>query len=184
MTLEHQFLIAMPTIQDDIFKKSVVYLCEHNSEGAIGLMINHEIQCPLEVVFKQMHIEVSAPGINETPIMMGGPMHQEHGFVIHRNTEEKWRSSLNMVNGISITTSHDVLEAIAVGKGPQDMMLVLGYAGWDKGQLEEEIASNAWLTCPADMSLFFDVPCHKRWEAAGALLGINMNYLSMDLGHA
>ncbi len=185
-SLQHQFLIATPLVQDDVFRKSVIYLCEHTENGAIGLIINHPIDCSLEFVFKQMKIDVTASEeeVNDIPVMMGGPLHQEHGFVLHRDTGEKWRTSLKFSDTLSVTTSHDVLEAIAAGSGPKDVMLILGYSAWESGQLEEELASNSWLTCPADFSVLFDVPLDDRWKKASDLLGFNMSFLSMDVGHA
>lgn len=184
MTLNNQFLIATPAMKDDFFKKSVIYICEHNKDGAIGLIVNHPLQRSLQFVFDQMKIDVKIPAVSESNLMIGGPLRQEHGFVIHRDTGETWRSSLRMPDGLCVTTSHDILEAIADGTGPTDMMLLLGYAGWDAGQIEEELASNSWLTCPANNAIIFNVPSDKRWEAAGALLGVNMNFLSTDTGHA
>lgn len=186
LSFKNQFLIATTLIQDDLFKQSVVYICEHNEEGAIGLMVNHPVQYPLQYIFDQMNIEVKVPVIGESPLLLGGPMHQERGFVIHRNTETAWRSSLKMSEALSVTTSHDVLEAIAAGTGPSDKLVILGYAAWEGGQLEKELADNAWLLCPMpeDYSLLFKTPFEDRWKSAAALLGINMRYFSTDIGHA
>lgn len=182
-SLTNHLLIATPAMEDEFFKRSVIYICEHNKEGAIGLIINHPIQYPLQFVFDQMEIEVKIPAINELPLLIGGPVHQERGFVIHRNTGEPWRSSLAMPGELCITTSHDILKAIAEGGGPKEMLVVLGYSGWDSGQIEEELATNSWLSCPVDPSVLFNVPFNKRWEAAGSLLGIDMNRLSTVVGH-
>lgn len=186
ISFKNQFLIATTLIQDDLFKQSVVYICEHNEEGAIGLMVNHPVQYPLQYVLDQMNIEAKVPAMGESPLLLGGPMHQERGFVIHRNTETAWRSSLKMSDDISVTTSHDVLEAIAAGTGPSDKLVILGYAAWEGGQLEKELAENAWLLCPVptDYSLLFTTPFEERWKVATALLGFNMRYFSANIGHA
>lgn len=183
-TLTNHFLIASPSMEDKFFKESVIYICEHNTEGAIGLVINHPIQYPLEFLFNQMKIDAKIPEMNELPLCIGGPMHQERGFVIHGKTAETWRTSLRMTNGLCVTTSHDILNAIAVGSGPKDFLVILGYAGWDSGQIEKEIASNSWLIGSVEPSILFDVPTDKRWEVAIQRLGFNMNCLSTVMGHA
>lgn len=186
MNIKNQFLIATPAMDDPFFKKSVIYICEHNREGAIGLVINHPIQCPLGFVFEQMEIEIKAPLLRDIKLMIGGPLHQEHGFVVHRDTGEKWRSSLKMPNNICLTTSQDILRAMAMGTGPQNMLFILGYSAWDAGQVEEElIQDNVWLLCPDDDgSLLFEVPSEKRWETAMKLMGVKINQFSMSVGHA
>ncbi len=190
MTLKNQFLIATPAMQDPFFKKSVIYICEHNESGASGLIINHPIRCPLAFVFEQMDIEITVPALGEANLMIGGPVHQEHGFVMHRDTGERWRSSLKMQNGLCVTTSQDILKAIAVGNGPKSMLFVLGYSSWDAGQIEQElIQDDVWWTYPADdCSLLFDVPVEKRWETLMLKIGVNVNsnvnqYIS-NIGHA
>lgn len=183
-TLSHQLLIATPAMDDDFFKKSVIYICEHSEEGAIGLVINHPISCSLQFIFEQMHIQIDEPAVKDWPVLIGGPVHQERGFVIHLNTEKSWHSSLIVKDNLCITTSHDILEAIAKGTGPKKILMVLGYAKWEKGQIEEELKGNHWLTCPVDPAVLFDVPLDKRWAAASALLGIDMNCFSTKVGHA
>jgi len=182
--LNNQLLIAMPSLETELFRKSVIYVCEHNEEGAVGLIINHPIQYPLQFVFEQMEIEVKIPEVSQKPLLFGGPVHQERGFVIHGNDHVAWRSSLKMSEEVYITTSHDILTAIAQGKGPQETLVVLGYAGWGAGQIEEELANNIWLTCPVTRKLLFEVPFENRWKAAGASLGIDMDLISGIAGHA
>lgn len=185
-SLTNQFLIATPNMEDPFFKKSVIYLCEHNKEGAIGLIINHPIRCPLGFVFEQMEIEIKVPALSEINLLIGGPLHQDHGFVIHENNNTKWRSSLKMKNGLCITTSQDILKAIAIGEGPKEMIFVLGYSAWDAGQLEKELTdNNTWLVYSADdNSLLFDVPSDKCWETAIQRLGISNHRFLMSGGNA
>jgi putative transcriptional regulator len=186
LSLKNQFLIATPAMPDPFFKKSVIYLCEHNNEGALGLVINHPIRCPLGFIFDQMEIKIKVPDLSDVKLMIGGPVHQEHGFVMHRDTGEKWRSTLKMPHGLCVTTSQDILKAIAIGEGPKEIIFVLGYSDWDSGQIEKELVQdNAWLTYqPNDSSLLFDVPCEERWEVAMKLIGVNVSQFSMSVGHA
>ncbi len=185
-SLSHQFLIATPSMRDPLFKKSVIYLCEHNKEGAIGLIVNHPIRCPLGFVFDQMEIEIKEPALNEINLMIGGPLHQEHGFVMHQDSGAKWRSSLKMPNGLCITTSQDILKAMAIGKGPKEMIFILGYSAWEAGQIEKELTEdNEWLVYAAeDNSLLFDVAADQRWETALQRLGIGSSQFLMSGGNA
>ena len=181
--LTNHFLIAMPSMVDPNFAHTIIYVCEHNEQGATGIIINRPLGVQLQEVFEQMQIKCELPSSLEIPILFGGPVHQERGFVIHR-PQGKWRTTIEMADDIAITTSQDVLDAIALGKGPDDLIIALGYTGWDANQLEEEVTKNAWLTCPADPSILYKTPFADRWKAAINSMGIDISNLSSDEGHA
>lgn len=183
-SLRDHFLIAMPAMADPNFVHSVIYICEHSPEGAMGIVINLPLNIQLGDVLQNMNIDTNDEKVANTPVLAGGPLQQERGFVIHRPDQEHWESSLALTQNISITTSKDILLAIANHKGPKDIVVALGYAGWESGQLEREIAQNSWLCGPADPQVLFGVTPENRWHAAGALLGIDMNCVSSDVGHA
>ncbi|MBS0288814.1 MAG: YqgE/AlgH family protein [Proteobacteria bacterium] len=183
-SLRDHFLIAMPNMTDPHFAHSVIYICEHSPEGAMGIVINLPLSIHLGDVLQNMNIKSEDESLVHTPVLAGGPNQQERGFVIHRSDNLRWESSLALTKTISITTSKDILFAIANHKGPKDHIIALGYAGWDSGQLEREIAQNVWLCGPADPQVLFDVAPENRWRAAGALLGVDMDCLSTEVGHA
>lgn len=183
MSLANQFLIAMPSLSDSNFSKSVIYVCEHHVQGSVGLIVNRPMQFPLGLVFDQLQIEPIHVECNHRPLLFGGPNQPERGFVIHRPLGS-WGSSLALRDGVTVTTSNDIIRAIAADIGPQDALVVLGYAGWRPNQLEQEVMDNAWLVCPFKPELLYDVPFEARWEYAGSLLGVNMNQLSSSVGHA
>lgn len=181
--LTNHFLIAMPSLDDPYFARSVAYICEHNENGAIGIVINHPLEIHLNDVFDQMDIKSANPTAHGFPILCGGPVHPERGFVIH-TPGGNWRSSLEMTSEISVTTSRDILMAIAENSGPENAVISLGYASWVAGQLEKELKENLWLVCPADTKVLFQLPFTERWHAALRLLGIDPNLLSSEMGHA
>ena len=181
--LTDHFLIAMPTLEDPNFHQAVAYLCEHNAEGGLGIIINRPTDVTLGELLEHLEIEPVTAAIAGETVYMGGPVQRERGFVLH-SPEGDWDSSLPVSDAISITTSRDILAAIAEGKGPDRYLVALGYAGWDAGQLEEELAQNAWLNGPADPAIIFDRDSGERWRAAAALLGVDMTLLSSDAGHA
>ena len=183
LALTNQFLIAMPTLQDPNFFHSVTYICEHSDEGAMGIMINRPLDINLGEVLGQMDISSEIDTVNHQPIFLGGPVQCERGFVIHKPHGE-WDTTLKVTAEIGVTSSRDILEAIAEGRGPSDALIALGYAGWGPGQLENEISQNAWLSVPADHRIVFETPFEKRWEAAAALSGVDIRRLSSDVGHA
>ncbi|MFQ5469268.1 MAG: YqgE/AlgH family protein [Gammaproteobacteria bacterium] len=183
ISLTNQFLIAMPSLEDPNFFHSVTYICEHNHEGAMGIVINRPLDIELGEVFEQMDIDSEDPDINESPIYLGGPVQNERGFVIHR-PHGVWESILRVTDDIGVTSSRDILEAIATGRGPEKSLIALGYAGWGAGQLEKEISDNTWISTPADTSIIFDTPYEQRWHAAAALTGVDLTRLSADVGHA
>jgi len=178
----NQFLIAMPMLMDPNFFRTVIYICEHNESGAIGIIVNRPLTVTLSDVLSQMNITSNSMNVNGMPVLFGGPIHQERGFVIHQPVGS-WRSSVVTADNIAVTTSQDILEAISAEKGPEDYIISLGYSGWQPGQLEVEVANNYWLCCPVNADILFHVAFANRWAAAAALLGVDVNKLSNDVGH-
>jgi putative transcriptional regulator len=183
MDLTHQFLIAMPNMVDPNFAGAVVYVCEHNDKGALGLVINRPTDLTLAGLFDKIDLKLEIAPLKDTAVFYGGPVQTERGFVLHVPTGE-YSSSLKVADDIALTTSKDVLEAVAEGNGPQKMLVTLGYAGWGAGQLEGEIAGNAWLSVAAQPQIIFGTPPEVRFTAALALLGIDPNQLTAQAGHA
>lgn len=181
--LTNQFLIAMPTMGDPNFDKTVTFICEHNADGALGLVVNRPSGMSLGDVFGQMSLSPKQLELADTPVLQGGPVQPERGFVIH-DAGGNWGSTLPVSDQIQVTTSRDILESMAEGGGPARSLVVLGYAGWGAGQLESEMAANAWLTVPANMDVLFEVPFEERWRAAAALIGIDLDNISSEVGHA
>jgi putative transcriptional regulator len=181
--LNNQFLIAMPGLADPNFFHTVTYLCQHNKEGALGIVINRPTGMKLGDIFRQMGIETDLKNVLEKPVFAGGPVQQERGFVIHSPCEQHWDSSISTSESITLTSSRDVLEAIAQGKGPSQFLIALGYAGWGSGQLEKEIVENAWLNTPCGESILYETPVSERWNAAASQLGIDINRLTAPAGH-
>lgn len=180
--LKHQFLVAMPSLDDENFVQTVSLLCEHNDSGAIGLVINRPTDLKLGDMMEQMGLEHGALG-DEAIVFWGGPVQPERGFVVHRQPGG-WESSLEVGQDLYITTSRDILRAIGQGEGPRDYLVVLGYAGWGAGQLESEILHNSWLNTPVDEQILFRMPARDRWQAATRLLGVDVTQLAGDAGHA
>ena len=180
--LTNHFLIAMPMLDDPNFFHTVTYICAHSDDGAMGIVINRPMEVSLGDVFEHMNIDADDMGAGLLPIYQGGPMQPERGFVLHQPVG-KWNAMLTSGN-MGMTTSRDILEAIAQGTGPQKAFVALGYAGWGSGQLEQEMADNAWLSGPADASIIFDIPAEQRWQAAASRLGIDLNLLSTEAGHS
>jgi putative transcriptional regulator len=181
--LTNQFLIAMPGMEDPNFSQTVTLVCEHSARGALGIVINRPLSMDLGDVFAQLGLDASQSRVTRQPVLHGGPVQTDRGFVLH-SPGPAWESTLPVSERIHLTTSRDILDALAGGRGPERAVVALGYAGWDAGQLEEEMAHNAWLTAPADEHLLFEVPAEDRWQAAGRLLGINLLHLSSDAGPA
>lgn len=181
--LTNHFLIAMPSLEDDHFSKSVTYICEHDDNGALGIIINRPSDIGLGEIFAQLNIKASESEILDQTILTGGPVLTDRGFIIH-TPHGNWDSSLKVNHHIAVTTSQDIMQAIANAKGPEKSLIALGYAGWGPGQLEYEISQNSWLSCPATEEILFDMSYEKRWRAAALLLGIDMQLLSNQAGHA
>lgn len=187
MNLADHFLIAMPSTLDPIFGGSVVYLCEHNREGALGIIINKSTDLAMDVLMERLDLKSAVLGQAASapakPVMLGGPVQIERGFVLHAPSEQ-FSSMLKVSDDVALTTSRDILELVAAGRGPQRLLVSLGCSGWSAGQLEEEIARNGWLTVRADPAVIFDVPVEERFAAAIKLLGIDPMMLASEAGHA
>ncbi|MEM9254377.1 MAG: YqgE/AlgH family protein [Pseudomonadota bacterium] len=181
--LRDHFLLAMPGLSAGIFSHSITYICEHGESGAMGLIINQCLDLSLKEIFDHLQIEAS-PAFADLPVMAGGPVQMDHGFVLHRHCEHDWEASLKVTENITLTTSRDILRAIAADQGPADHLIALGYAGWAAGQLEQELAENSWLTLPGASDIIFDTPAEQRLGAAAAMLGVDMNLISGQAGHA
>jgi putative transcriptional regulator len=187
LELANHFLIAMPSMLDPVFGGTVVYLCEHNANGALGVIINKPTDMTMDVLFERIDLKLEIqpnrmPGA-EKPVMFGGPVQVERGFVLHAPLGH-FSSMMKVTDEIALTTSKDVLEAVALGTGPQRLLVSLGCAGWSAGQLEQEIVRNGWLTVRADPGIIFDMPIEQRFAAAIKLLGIDPMMLTGEAGHA
>jgi putative transcriptional regulator len=182
-SLNNHFLIAMPALSDPNFHHTATLICEHNEEGALGIIINRPLGINLGDILEHMDISASSEAIATLPVFMGGPVQGDRGFVLHEPLGN-WDATLKVTENTGVTSSRDILEAIAHGTGPDKSFITLGYAGWGPGQLEEEIAANAWLSGPASNEIVFDIPYEQRWEAAAALLGVDLKLLSGEAGHA
>ena len=187
LNLANHFLIAMPSMQDPLFGGSVVYLCEHNERGAMGVIINKPTEMTIETLLERIDIKLDlTPDLNQDTkklVMFGGPVQDDRGFVLHAPGTD-FTSTLKISEQVAFTTSRDVLEAVAQGHGPKNILISVGYAGWGAGQLEEEIISNGWLTVQANPSIIFDLPIEQRFNAAMKLLGFDPLMLSGEAGHA
>ena len=181
--LRDHFLLAMPGLDEGIFAHSVTYICEHGEAGAMGIVINRELELNLSEIFEQLEIDAPAR-FSDLPVMAGGPVQTDHGFILHRPCANDWDATLRVAPEMLLTTSQDILRAIAGGEGPSEYLVALGYAGWSAGQLEEEVGRNSWLTLPADHGIIFHTPPEQRLQAAAAGLGIDMNLISARAGHA
>ena len=189
--LSHHFLIAMPGLEDPTFAKSVVYLCEHSERGAMGLIINKPSELSLKHLFEKVELPLHREDLLQSNVLMGGPVQGERGFVLHEpvlteasGQDPLYASTLSVPGGLAMTTSKDVLEAMANGSGPHRVVVTLGYASWGEGQLESEIGENSWLTVEADPAVIFDTPIEQRYDKALGLLGLQSWMLSSEAGHA
>jgi putative transcriptional regulator len=183
VNLTHHFLIAMPNMADPHFFRSLTYVCEHNEQGALGLVINRPIDMTLTALLDQVSIPVATEGCDAVPVHFGGPVQTDRGFVLH-GPAGAWQSTLAIHPDLGLTTSKDILEAIARGEGPEQILITLGYAGWAAGQLEQELAQNAWLTVAAQPDVLFNLPAEEKLAAAMHLLGVDYANLSETAGHA
>lgn len=181
--LRDHFLLAMPGLSEGIFSHSITYICEHGESGAMGIIVNQPLDLTVKEIFDHLQIDAQRDFSSE-PVMAGGPVQMDHGFVLHRKCDREWEASLKVTPEITLTTSQDILRAIAGGEGPEEHLIALGYAGWSAGQLEQELADNAWLTLPGRSDIIFSTPADERLPAAAALLGVDMNLISGQAGHA
>ena len=192
INLTHHFLIAMPGLEDESFARSVVYLCEHSERGALGLIITKPTDITLKGLFDKVDLSLRREDLTKEPVFQGGPVQTERGFVLHEpmlmdkgeTDESAYASTMTIPGGLEMTTSKDVLEALSTGAGPRRVLITLGYSSWGEGQLESELAENAWLTVAADLSVIFDTPVPERYDRALSLLGLQAWMLSPEAGHA
>ncbi|WLI76718.1 YqgE/AlgH family protein [Kosakonia sp. H02] len=187
MNLQHHFLIAMPALQDPLFRRSVVYICEYNDEGAMGLIINKPLEnLTVDGVLEKLKIQPTDrdPAIRlDKAVLLGGPLAEDRGFILH-TPPAGFSSSIRVSDNTVVTTSRDVLETLGTAHQPGEVMVALGYASWEKGQLEQEILDNAWLTAPADLNILFKTPIADRWREAAKLIGIDISTMPGVAGHA
>lgn len=183
-SLKHHFLIAMPDMVDPNFAHSITYICEHNDEGAMGIVVNRPMELTVADILNHLQIREFSDHLQDQQVLYGGPVQTERGFVLHRTQPREWDTTLCVDDDICLTTSRDILMAIARNEGPPESLIALGYAGWSAGQLDNEMAQNAWLSVKADSDILFATPFDQRWQAAAALLGVDMNLMSGQVGHA
>ncbi len=198
INLTHHFLIAMPGLEDAAFAKSVVYVCEHSERGALGLVINKPSELSMQNLFEKVDLSLHREDLMTAPVLQGGPVHTERGFVLHdamvvaspnemadeSDKESVYASTMTIPGGLEMTTSKDVLEALSMGAGPKRVLISLGYSAWGEGQLESELAENSWLTVGADTAVIFDTPVEQRYARAMQLLGLEPWMLSNEVGHS
>lgn len=185
-SLRNHFLVASPWLQAPGFQGTVIFLCEHNEDGALGLVINRPLKLTVGEVLAQLELDGQSDTVRddlEAPVCSGGPVQTERGFILHR-PPGLWQQSLAVSDGVTMTTSRDVLAGIGSGDGPDEFLMALGYSGWGEGQLEDELAGNSWLVCPADDNLIFSTPIESRYAAALRTIGVDLNQLSGSVGHA
>ncbi len=182
-SLNNQLLIAMPGMPDPNFNSTVTLICEHNNDGALGIVINRPLDLQLGGLFKQLSLDEADSIVAKNPVLSGGPVARERGFVLH-NPGPDFESSMSVSDNIQLTLSRDVLDALAAGNGPDKTLVALGYAGWEPGQLEAEMLANTWLNVPASPEIVFDTPFAERWSHAADSLGIDISRISPDAGHA
>lgn len=183
INLTDHFLIAMPAMEDPYFSRSLIYIAEHNDQGALGVMVNRPIDMTLAALFQRIELPFETERLANQPVLFGGPVQTDRGFVLHRPVGT-WQSTLAVNAEIGLTTSRDVLQSVGQDGVPSDMVITLGYSGWGSGQLEHEIAQNAWLTVPADPRILFELPYEERLPSALELLGIDLTNLAGQAGHA
>ena len=192
INLTNHFLIAMPGLEDAIFSKSVVYVCEHTARGALGLVINKPADLKMAALFGKVDLPLKRQDLTDTPVFQGGPVQIERGFVLHESVfpaddqpeQALYASTMTIPGGLEMTTSKDVLEALSSGSGPRRVLVSLGYSAWGEGQLETELGENSWLTVDADQTVIFDTPVEERYDKALALLGLQAWMISSQVGHA
>ena len=183
INLTNHFLIAMPAMADPYFAKTLTYVCEHNDQGALGIVVNRPIDMTLQALFERLSLTLKDDNLADAPIYFGGPVQTDRGFVLHAPTGN-WQATLKVRDAIGLPTSKDILEAVGRGEGPRKMLVTLGYAGWSAGQIEHELTQNAWLTVEAKDAIIFDTPVEERLPAAMDLLGIDFARLADEAGHA
>ena len=181
--LTNQFLIAMPQLRNSYFENTVIYMWQHNEEGALGIVVNLPTSMDLSEIFEQLEIEDIDPVVAHETVLSGGPVETDKGFIIH-DEKRQYASTFDVTDDIHVTTSRDILEDISRGNGPGNYLVALGCSGWSPGQLEQEMADNTWLSCPAEEQIIFNTPVEERWQAAANLIGVDLQLMSNDAGHA
>jgi putative transcriptional regulator len=182
--LKDHFLLAMPHLEDANFAGSLSYLCDHDEKGTMGVIVNRPLELTLEALFEQLELGGEESPHRNTPVYYGGPVHKDRGFILHRGSSTPWDSSIQVTEELALTTSMDMLQALAAGEGPEDFLICLGCAGWEAGQLEQEILDNAWLTVEGRSDILFEVPPEQRLGAAAGILGVDLNLLTREAGHS
>ena len=183
-TYQNQFLVSVPQLNDPNFHQSVVLICKHDDEGAVGIVINRLTDHKMSDIFEQLGLEISSSIHINRPVHEGGPVYPELGLVVHSGTDSQWESSMEIGESLHLTSSRDILEDMARGKGPDQVFMTLGYSGWGSGQLEDEISRNSWITTPADRSILFNTRIEDKWRQSAELIGIDISRYSGDVGHA
>lgn len=183
-SLSGQLLVAVPGMADGNFDRSVTLVCQHDQNGAMGLVMNRAADFGFDKVLDQLGLESTRDDAAKVAVLTGGPVQPERGFVLHRSGDGEWDASHTVNDAWTVTTSHDILAAMAAGRGPSNALLLLGYAGWGAGQLEQELADNAWLTVPATDGILFHTQVEQRWQGATRLMGFDSHQLSQHVGHA
>lgn len=184
-SLRDHLLISMPHLADQHFSRTVTYICDHSEYGAMGIVINRPAGIMVHDLLSHIDLDYSRFALLPTPVYAGGPVHTDRGFVLHLNHPgQTWLSSHAVTPEISLTTSIDILEALAMGQGPERFLVALGYAGWGPGQLEQELTENSWLSCPANSDILFEIPAEERLQAAASVLGVNLQLMTAHAGHA
>jgi len=181
-SLKHHFLLAMPGLNDPNFDHAVIYLCEHTTDGAMGFIINHQLDIPISSVFKQLELSFDEQ-CGAAPLFDGGPVQRDRGFILHAAGERQWQSTLLLESDICLTASQDILADMAHGNGPPAALVTIGYSAWEAGQLERELADNSWLTVPADREIIFNTPMEQRAAAAARSIGVDLSALAHSAGH-
>ena len=182
-SLQGHFLIATPGMQDPTFASTVIYLCEHTPKGAMGLVVNQTLDFSMKEVFEQFDLNYN-PATGKLPLLSGGPVQVNRGFVLHRPLDQHWEATQQIAEDVQVTSSIDIIEDLAADKGPSDTLIALGYSGWGAGQLEEELATSSWLIVPGNAAILFDTPVELRASAAAASIGIRLDQLGGVAGHA
>lgn len=183
LSLKHHFLLAMPGLNDPHFDHALIYLCEHSREGAMGFIVNHQLDIPISTVFQQLDLTYQEP-FGRAPLFDGGPVQRDRGFILHASEQRQWQSTTQLHSEICLTASQDILADMALGRGPSAALVTIGYCAWAAGQLERELADNAWLTLPADSDIIFNTPMAERSQAAARSIGLDLDALAHSAGHA
>ncbi|HSH49409.1 MAG TPA: YqgE/AlgH family protein [Halomonas sp.] len=183
-SLKNHFLMAMPHLEDSHFAGSLCYLCDHDDKGTMGVIVNRPLELTLDSLFEQLELEIGDPSRLGEPVYYGGPVHKDRGFILHLGQSSDWDSSLQVSEEIALTTSMDILQAIANGEGPEHFLVCLGCSGWEPGQLENELKDNAWLTVEGRADILFELPPEQRLGASAGALGVDLNLMTREAGHS